>query len=295
MAAWTLRLLDTPADMKAAEDLQLIVWPGSPIDVVPDHLLITLAHNGSPVIGAFEQNDDNQEVRLIGVAFGFPGMDDASSERQYKFCSHQVGVHPDFEGAGIGFALKRAQWQMARQQGYARITWTYDPLLSRNAYLNIAKLGTVCNTYKREVYGEMRDGLNVGFPSDRFQVDWWLNTPRVEKHLDVQPASRLNLQHYLEGGAVIINPGVYTPEGSLSPPSDTPQIPDTAKLLLVEIPSNIQALKKAAPDLALSWRLQTRQIFEALFSAGYLVTDFVYQPGPQPRSYYLLSYGESTF
>jgi predicted GNAT superfamily acetyltransferase len=295
MASWTLRLLNTPADMKAAEDLQMIIWPGSPMDVVPDHLLITLAHNGSPVIGAHELDDKDQETQLIGVVFGFPGIDETSADLPFKFCSHQMGVHPKFEGAGIGFALKRAQWQMARQQGYARITWTYDPLLSRNAHLNIAKLGTVCNTYKREIYGEMRDGLNVGFLSDRFQVDWWLTTPRVEKRLGNQPASRLNLQQYLEGGVAIINPGVYTPEGNLSPQSEAAQIPDRSNLLLVEIPSYIQVLKGAAPDLALAWRLQTRQIFEALFSAGYLVTDFVYQPGPQPRSYYLLSYGESTF
>ena len=86
-----------------------------------------------------------------------------------------------YRDSGIGFALKRAQWQMVRHQDLDHITWTYDPLLSRNAYLNIARLGAVCSTYRRSEYGEMRDGLNVGLPSDRFQVDWWLNSHRVQR------------------------------------------------------------------------------------------------------------------
>lgn len=295
MKIWQLRLLDSPLDMKAAEELQNLVWPGSPMDVVPDHLLITLAHNGSPVIGAFEIQDDGKESRLLGVAFGFPGLDETSVEQKFKYCSQQMGVHPEFEGQGIGFALKRAQWQMARQQGYDRITWTFDPLLSRNAYLNIGKLGTVCSTYKREVYGEMRDGLNVGFPSDRFQVDWWLNTPRVQDRLSKRPAPRLKLRQYTEGGAAIINPGKYSENGCLIPSKALlPQLDSTANLLLVEIPADIQSLKKTDPDSALNWRLQTREIFELLFTNEYLVTDFVYQSGPQPRSYYVLSHGQST-
>ena len=293
MASWKLRLLDTIEEMKSVEELQLTVWPGNPIFVTPDHFLVALAHNGHPIIGAFETDDGGQEVRLIGVAIGFLGFVDTPEGRQQIYYSHQMGVHPDYQSQGIGFALKRAQWQMARQQGYERITWTYDPLLSRNAHLNIAKLGALCNTYKREVYGEMRDKINAGAPTDRFQVDWWLNTPRVENRLGGQPASRLTLQQYLDGGAEIINPGICTPKGELSPPNSA-NIPDApSALLLAEIPSDMQALKKSSPDLALAWRLQTRQIFEELFSTGYLVTDFLYLPGKQPHSYYVLSYDES--
>ena len=82
-----------------------------------------------------------------------------------------MGIHPDQRNSGIGFASKRAQWQMVRHQGLDHITWTYDPLLSRNAYLNIAKLGAVCNTYRRSEYGDMRDGLNVGCPPT---ASWWI-------------------------------------------------------------------------------------------------------------------------
>lgn len=283
MTAWSLRVLESPTDMKAVEDLQGLVWPGSPVDVVPDHLLITLAHNGCPVIGAFMP-----DAGLIGFVFGFPGLVETDSEPQFKYCSHQMGVHPDFEGKGIGFALKRAQAQMARQQGYQQVTWTYDPLLSRNAYLNIAKLGAVCNTYKREVYGEMRDGLNVGFPSDRFQVDWWISSHRVEKRLSESPPARGKLNDYLAKGGLVINPGNYDQNGNIVTQPFAQLSTSTEKILLVEIPSDYQSLKKSAPEAALAWRYQTREIFETAFRMEYLVTDFLFERGAQPRSYYVL-------
>ena len=111
---------------------------------------------------------------LIGFVFGFPGIEPTPDGPRPKHCSHILGVLPDHRDGGVGFALKRAQWQMVRHQGLDHVTWTYDPLLSRNAHLNIARLGAVCSTYRRSEYGDMRDGLNAGLPSDRFQVDWWV-------------------------------------------------------------------------------------------------------------------------
>ena len=95
---------------------------------------------------------------------------------------------------------------MVRHQGIDRITWTYDPLLSRNAHLNIARLGAVCNSYIRDAYGEMRDELNQGVPSDRFQVDWWVNSKRVLRRMSKRPRPPLDLAHYLAAGIPIINP-----------------------------------------------------------------------------------------
>ena len=97
---------------------------------------------------------------------------------------------------GMGFALKRAQWQMVRYQGIDRITWTFDPLLSRNAWLNITRLGAVCNTYLRDFYGKMADVLNQGLPTDRFDVDWWVNSQRVNRRLSRRRRNDLTLIHY---------------------------------------------------------------------------------------------------
>lgn len=314
MAQWILRILEKPQELEAVENLQRLVWPGSETDIVPIHLLQTVVHNGGLVIGAYEGDGQpawpeldalpNQAVlpdrRLIGFVFGFPGLYMTPDGPRIKHCSHMLGAHPDFRGLGVGFALKRAQWQMVRHQGVDRITWTFDPLLSRNAYLNIARLGAVCSTYLRNEYGRMRDSLNAGLPSDRFQVDWWVNSQRVSRRLSKRPRLQLDLAHFLAAGAEIVNP-TQTGEGSWPQPflpgeitklEITPGREDP--ILLVEIPSDFQALRAADQALALEWREHTRVLFEDLFQHGYLVTDFIFLPGTQPRSFYVLSHGEST-
>jgi predicted GNAT superfamily acetyltransferase len=324
---WILRIIESPDEMVAVEQLQRQVWPGSETDIVPLHLLITMAHNGGLVIGAYinpAEEEHHQAFppslgassQLVGFVFGFPGLYQTPDGPRPKHCSHQLGVHPDYRNQGLGFALKRAQWQMVRHQGLDLITWTYDPLLSRNAYLNIARLGAVCSTYKQNIYGDMRDELNEGLPSDRFQVDWWVNTQRVQLRLSRRPRRPLDLAHFLSAGARIINPTQVGENQLPRPIPITPeQIEDATQgknekslplieaptggeqdrnLILVEIPSDFMTIRVADPGLALEWRLHSRQIFEDLLTRGYLITDFVYLPGIQSRSFYLLSHGEST-
>lgn len=298
----SFRILETADDMVAIEDLQILVWPDSERDIVPAHMLVTAVHNGGLVVGAFsEQGDDSL---LIGFVFGFPGLYFTPDGPRPKHCSHMMGVRPEYRDRGIGFALKRAQWQMVRHQGLDRITWTFDPLQSRNAYLNIAKLGAVCDTYLPEYYGELRDGLNVGVPSDRFQVDWWVNSQRVNTRLSRKRRRGLDLAHYLAAGVEVLNPTQINESGWPYPNPQLTQeiidetvhekIVDGISLVLVEIPPHYQALKAASPDLALDWQLHVRTVFQTLFENGYLVTDFVYLGGSQARSYYVLSHGEST-
>jgi len=283
MPAPVIKILETPEDMIAIEALQRAVWHGSETDVVPAHLLITAVHNGGIVAGAFV--DD----RIIGFVFGFPGLESTPDGPRPKHCSHMMGVHPDYRDSGVGFALKRAQWQMVRHQGLDHITWTYDPLLSRNAYLNISKLGAVCNTYRRSEYGEMRDGLNVGLPSDRFQVDWWVNTRRVERRLSKRARRPLKLDNFSKAELQPLYSLQDQAEGWLRPPEHFPAL--ERHLVLAEIPSDFSALKEADFSLARDWRFFSREVFETAFEAGYIVTDFVYDDG---RSFYVLSNGEST-
>jgi predicted GNAT superfamily acetyltransferase len=255
------------------------------------------------VVGAYTLPEgQGTKLHLIGFVFGFPGFYFTPDGPRLKHCSHMMGVHPDYRDRGLGYALKRAQWQMVRRQGVDRITWTYDPLQSRNGNLNIAKLGAVCNTYHREYYGVMRDGLNVGMPSDRFEVDWWVNSRRVNRRLSNRPRRRLDLAHYFAGGVEIINPTQVDEDGtplpsSLSLPKEIGSPEDVGQgeaLLLVEIPSDFSSLKEVNPSVALEWRLHTRAIFEELFERGYLVTDFVFLSGSHPRSFYVLTHGMST-
>jgi len=283
MTAPVIKILETPEDMNAVETLQRAVWPDSETDIVPAHMLITAVHNGGLVAGAF------MEDQLIGFVFGFPGLESTPDGPRPKHCSHMMGVHPDHRDSGVGFALKRAQWQMVRHQGLDHITWTYDPLLSRNAHLNISKLGAVCNTYRRSEYGDMRDGLNAGLPSDRFQVDWWINTRRVERRLSKRPRKALKLDNFSKAD---LHP-LYTPPfqagGWLRPPEHF--APFEERLALAEIPNDFSSLKAADFPLARDWRFFTREVFETAFVAGFIATDFIHDQG---RSFYVLSNGETT-
>ncbi len=285
---FTIRFLETPEEMTQVEAIQRAVWPGSETDIVPDHLLLTIAHNGGAVLGAYHQ----ESGRMAGFVYGFPCMQETPQGWQLKHCSHQLGVHPDFRNYGLSFYLKRAQWQWVRHQGLPLITWTYDPLLSRNAHLNIRKLGAICRTYLREVYGAMRDGLNAGLPSDRFIAEMWVEAPRVLRRLEDPPPPALDLAHYLSAGARILNPTARGPHDFPEP--ITPPYAPQGNLILVEIPSDFQALRQADRELAFRWRMHTRTIFEDLLTQGYLVTDFVHLPEKPPRSFYVLSHGNAT-
>jgi predicted GNAT superfamily acetyltransferase len=292
MSDYIIRNLTKPEDMIDVEELQRLVWPGVETDVVPVHILVPMVDHGGLVIGAFDVDDPS---KIIGFVFGFPGHAQTPAGPIPIHCSQMAGVHPEYRNMGLGYALKRAQWQMVRQQGLGRITWTYDPLQSRNANLNLSKLGVVCNTYVRNYYGEMRDGLNIGLPSDRFKVDWWVNSRRVEQRLNRTPRTRLDLAHHLAAGATIVNPTELDEDGWPRPTSSLSLEEHNAPLLLVEIPPDFLALKAASSDLALSWKLHSREIFESMFARGYLVTDFIFMPGTLPRSFYVLSDGRSTF
>jgi predicted GNAT superfamily acetyltransferase len=302
--ATRLRILETPEEIALVEDLQRQVWPGNETEIVPAHILLTALHNGGLVIGAFLDDEETHTEKMIGVVFGFPGLYHTPDGPRPKHCSHLLGILDEYRDQGTGFALKRAQWQMVRHQGLDRITWTYDPLLSRNAYLNITKLGTVCNTYLVNEYGMLRDGINQGLPSDRFQVDWWVNSQRVNHRLSRRARRPLDLAHYFAAGAEVINPTEIGEDGLPYPhPNDSyeplprstdPGRREVAPLLLVEIPADFQVLKSSNFDLALRWRLHARSLFMDLFNRGYLVTDFVFLKGAHPRSFYVLSHGDTT-
>jgi predicted GNAT superfamily acetyltransferase len=287
MTVWNIRLLETIEEMSAVEALQREVWPGSETDVVPAHVLITAAHNGGVLLGAFVDDE------LIGFVFGFPGLESTPDGPRPKHCSHILGVHPDHRDSGVGFALKRAQWQVVRHQGLDHVTWTYDPLLSRNAHLNIARLGAVCSTYHRSEYGDMRDGLNAGLPSDRFQVDWWINTKRVEQRLSKRARPTLKLNHLARVGVHPLYSLPTGPDNLPAPPEHVPAL--EAQLIAAEIPSDFMALKSADFAIARDWRFFTREFFETAFAKGYIVTDFVFDKGENlARSFYILTDGEST-
>ncbi len=288
-AHFTIKVIEGMDEMHRVEEVQRQVWHEPEVDIVPAHLMNSAVHNGGVLLGAYIDED------LVGFVFGFPGYYSTPDGPRLKHYSSMLGVRSELHGQGIGFALKRAQWQMVRHQGIDRITWTYDPLLSRNAWLNITRLGAVCNTYHRNFYGDMKDVLNRGLATDRFDVDWWVNSQRVNRRLSRRRRNDLTLTHFLAGGSLMVNQAHMDGRGLAHPPTEftLANLREQA-ILLVEIPADFQALKAADLELALEWRLHTRTVFEELFKIGYLVTDFVQSTGEPKRSYYVLVHGEST-
>ena len=245
LAAIDVRLVQSHDEYAACEAMSRDVWGAAERNVVPRELLLTMQLNGGLVHGAFLPDG-----RLVGFCFGFAGVRDG----RLRLCSHQLGVLPEFRGTGIGIALKQAQRRDALQLGHELITWTFDPLEARNAYINLHRLGCVARVYDRDHYGTMEDELNRGLPSDRFEVEWWLT--RIKPALSsFDPAVLLRVSEKGEperaGGAVL--PG---------------------RPAVIEIPADFQGVKRRSLELALRWRLESRAAFEAALAAGLVAVDF---------------------
>ena len=202
-----------------------------------------------------------------------------------------AGVLPGYRDGDIGFRLKQAQRDFAMRIGVRLITWTYDPLESRNGRFNIGKVGAVCRKYARNFHGEMT-GINAGLESDRFDVEWWITSNRVKGRAS-KSRKPLSLESLLSGGALLTNESTFNSKGLLTPPPN--YISHPSNLMLVEIPDDFQGIKKRDFSLAVRWREHTRTLFENLFDSGFMVTDFVRDKnsGDQSRSYYLLTYQDA--
>jgi predicted GNAT superfamily acetyltransferase len=266
----SIHSVTTIEDCQAIERLQAEIWGTTEIEVNPSHLLLIIAKEGGIVLLAM---DDNKPV---GFSFGLLGL---TEHNHLKLASHMTGVLPAYQSTGLGYQLKLAQREVALARNLNLITWTFDPLQGRNAHLNLSKLGAVCKTYLRHLYGDMLDALNQGLPSDRFRVDWWIASAHVAQRLagqTLEPASALSAYP-------IINPATIMKNGFPVPPPtfDLPQTP----FCLVEVPPDLPSLKAKAPDLALQWRLHTRDIFEAYFSSAYTAVNLLRRGD---RNYYLL-------
>jgi predicted GNAT superfamily acetyltransferase len=269
-----IRPLKTEDEYLAVERLQRDIWGSQDIEIVAFEMLITAHKNGGVALGAFDIVEG--EERIVGFVFGIIGL---TPDGRVKHCSHMAGTLPGYRDRGVGYALKLKQREIALAQGIDLITWTFDPLESRNAKFNFHKLGVTCGVYLRNLYGAMRDELNAGLPSDRFEVDWNIASPRVEARLrgdaDVPSASEL-----MSAGVQLVNPSVVGEP--LRPPA---KAIGEEERILIQIPSDFQSLKAKDRNLALEWRLHVRALFEEAFAKGYLATDMLVEGG---RSYYLL-------
>ncbi|MGE5141739.1 MAG: hypothetical protein ACM3JD_19915 [Rudaea sp.] len=244
-------------DYKQCEEIQRQVWPTPDnSDIVPASLLVTAEKNGGLLLGAF------QGRQMIGFVFGFLGAEGEGTSWRLKHCSHMLAVLDGYRGRGIGLELKKRQREELIARGLELATWTYDPLQIANARLNLARLGGIARRYLRDAYGEMSDPLNAGVPSDRFMVEWWLSSARVERAL----AYGGEPEYGSEPPAQPVYEMSFDGPGRPRVVEETALPPDTA---WVEIPTDFNGLRAAEPEAARAWRARTRATFERAFSTGF--------------------------
>jgi predicted GNAT superfamily acetyltransferase len=161
-----LRALTSIDDADAILEVMIATWGEH--QLVPREMLRAFAESGNVPTGAFANG------RMVGYVLGWVGVDPVDGLHVH---SHMLAVRPDHRHGGVGYALKLAQRAQALAQDIHLVRWTFDPLVARNAYLNIAKLGAIGDRFERNFYGDMPDLLNRGERSDRFVVRWELDRP----------------------------------------------------------------------------------------------------------------------
>lgn len=283
MSTVTLRLVKSIEGVEHFVELQRIVWGSDPLDIVPNHVTVTVFKNGGALLGAYADDGPPATGGMVGAAFWWLGVAPVTSEGgatalKLKICSHMAGVLPAWQGRRIGLLLKLKQRELVLEQGLTDwVTWTYDPLQRVNAVLNLHRLRATCNSYFRNVYGTMHDALNAGSPSDRFQVDWHLNSERVLRAVATTSESSASRS--------ATAPGEIPPDWHLLPTAQgrhglvwpvEVEPPLDGVPLAVPIPDDINLVRRMDRELGLAWRLYTRTVFEAAFAAGYTAVDCVH-------------------
>ncbi len=282
------RLLRQVDDLHKVVQLQQLVrgWGNESDALISYHMLVSLMRSGAPIIGAFDGE------LLVGFSVGFFGLHNIHSERpalaNLKIASKRMGVHPDYRNSGIGLQLKREQRNFAKQQGIQLITWTFDPLKSRNAHLYIRRLGGMVREYVPDYYGTDHELTDITGHSDRFVCEWWISSRRVEERLNGNRPN-LTLKQYLEGGVEIINPTSGRSDGLPEPYVGSVTIGGTS-MLMVEIPADENDLTRDE-TLERIWRSHSRLVLGAVFEMGYIVTDFLHEEYEgRARSFYLMGF-----
>jgi predicted GNAT superfamily acetyltransferase len=254
--AITLRAVKTQADLAACVLLQRETWGMEYDDCVPASILKVSQMVGGVCGGAF-----TADGRMVGFVYGLTGVRDG----RLIHWSHMLAVAPEYRNHGVGRRLKEYQREVLRSLGVEVIYWTFDPLVARNAHLNLNRLGARVEEYVADMYGETGSELHA-FGTDRFVVSWLVRPTAAGRSAEPPAAWRT-------APLATAAEGVARRGGQASEP-----------LLRLEIPGDVEEMPVSD---ALAWRRATRPAFERLLGNGYGVAGFYTDNGS--RCYYVLS------
>jgi predicted GNAT superfamily acetyltransferase len=307
-----IRDLKTIDDLSQLKAVEKEVWGMADEDTLPLTLAIALKTAGNIFVGAFvkhepeprtikdkhdrKEHERKEKERLVGFAFGFL----AREHGQITIHSHMLAVLAPYRHLDLGSRLKQAQRERALAMGIREMTWTFDPLQSRNAHFNFAKLGVVSDTYKVDFYGPETSSILHRNGTDRLWVRWILNSRRVRDRVSGRPAGGSPNPY----GSPNKDPRVETLDALklLAPlvrfdPSGKPSRANLAEALTrqrlsIEIPGDILEVEHTDMALAREWREATRWAFREALKAGFFVAEFSRSiRGQQGPGAYLLQRG----
>ena len=269
-----IRSFDSRADYDACVRLQRETWGEHFVDVVPATILMVSQRVGGVSAGAFDADG-----RLLGFVFGISGIRDGEPAHW----SDMLAVRPEARGTGLGKRLKHFQRDQLLERGIRRMLWTYDPLVARNANLNLNSLGARPVEYVVNMYGDTRSALHAGLDTDRFIVEWRLDRPA--------PAGA---EPEAENGSPGSAPGREGPGTAAgTAPVVDPEWLDRERPLpmdacvRVAAPADIDGLKATDPAGARAWRQAQRRAFTWYLANGYRVSGFEHRQAPGDSHYFV--------
>ncbi len=240
------------SDLAELEEISLLlsrIWDRSPESrQVTVSLLRALSITGNYVAAAFEGD------QVVGAAIGFHAPQNDSLH------SHITGVDPRSHARNVGFLLKSHQRTWALAHHIQTISWTFDPLIRRNAYFNLVKLGARATRYLPDFYGPMHDGLNRGEESDRLLVEWELESQTAKAAAEgarQEPHPSSDFPTLIEVTGYSLQPAVWSGGPALVP-----------------VPEDIERVRAEDPKLAQAWRSAVRGVLGAALDSGAQVTGF---------------------
>ncbi len=240
---YLIKDLTDPFEMAVLEDVQLAAWGFEERDITPGSLFAVHAHLGGVVCAAYAGD------LAVGFAYGFPAL----YKGRLVHHSHQLAIRPEHRKSGLARRLKLHQRDRALELGFDLMTWTFDPLLTRNARLNLGKLGASVVSYHPNWYA-LRGGIYAGLPADRFFTEWDLRGESLEHG---RPAPR----------------GIRALEANADGSAGKPDLTLEQAVILIESPRDIDALKAQNLSTAVTWREAHRAAFPHYFAQSYIVTD----------------------
>ena len=251
-----IEIAESPDAINAVRAVFDQVWPGEGTQVTPN-LLRALVHAGSYCSVVVDDDE-----RVVGAALGFPARD-ASLPGGVFLHSHMAAVVDGKRDRGIGALIKQHQRSWAREQGIPVVSWTFDPLVRRNAHFNVNRLGVDIRDYHPDFYGVMTDAINAGDRTDRLVAWWVVDSDRA--HAAEQGDLSIPDHASLAGAA----------RDLIAITADGPRVlasPSADETVLVSLPDDVVSLRRSDPDLGLQWRLAVRSALTSAFDAGLRVS-----------------------